>query len=315
MSRNSQNMMTPSSPRTWWQRVLPFTVISASSLVASGLLAGDPTISTTTTMTADTLSDSTRYGMFGWLDHRSQYGLGVFPEPFMVDDSDLEVNEVRFDWLFTHQVGEISDHVLTAEIEKGFGNLTLEVEVPFEFSNGPGSVQRGFDNIDLGARYPIYQYVSRDGFIDSTFGVAFEVGIPMHTVFSKNAELVPKIFNDLKIGNFTMQAIIGDSNLTGPGPDGGLNTLEYGFVFGYAFQHPMQGVEQFIPVFELSGETELNHDDPGHNSLVGNIAFRLNLKAIGRIQPRLGIGYVFPMDSGARQDLRSGLFTSLVFEY
>lgn len=43
----------------------------------------------------------TRYGLFNGLNHRSDYGQGVFPEPFLVDDSDLEQNEARLDWLHT----------------------------------------------------------------------------------------------------------------------------------------------------------------------------------------------------------------------
>src|ERR1035437_4920651 len=37
----------------------------------------------------------TRYGLFNLLDHRSTYGEGVFPEPFLVDDSVLEDDEDR----------------------------------------------------------------------------------------------------------------------------------------------------------------------------------------------------------------------------
>ena len=72
---------------------------------------------------------------------------------------------------------------------------------------------------------------------------------------------------------------------------------------------------QFIPVFELIGETELNKADPGRNSLTGNAGFRVNLKTVGQIQPRLGLGYVFPIDNGAREDMHWGVITSLVFEY
>jgi hypothetical protein len=78
---------------------------------------------------------------------------------------------------------------------------------------------------------------------------------------------------------------------------------------------PLPGIEQFIPMFELSGETELNQANPGHNSLEANACFRVNLKPIGRVQPRLGLGYVFPVDDGARQDLQHGIFSSFVFEY
>jgi hypothetical protein len=193
------------------------------------------------------------------------------------------------------------------------------VEVPYEQNVDGNDIEAGVANIDVGARLPIYQYVSSNGLIDSTFGVGFEVGIPTNSSVSKNGELVPKFFNDLKLGNhFTLQSVFGYSTLIGPGEDGGLQTFEYGFVLGYTIQHrelPIPGVQQLIPMLELSGETELNHADFHHNSLVGDIGFRVNLKAIGRVQPRLGAAFVFPVDKGAREDLNWGLITSLVFEY
>jgi hypothetical protein len=196
--------------------------------------------------------------------------------------------------------------------------LTLELEVPWERDREDDVTTEGFANIDLGARVPFYQYVSSGGLLDTTFGVAVEVGIPTQSAVSKNTELVPKVFNDLKVGNFTLQSILGYSTLYGPGDEGGLQTFEYGGVFGYTIDHkhlPLPGVLQLIPVFELSGETELNKDSPGRNSMIGNAAIRLNLKAIGRIQPRLGVGFVFPINQTAREDVHCGIFTSLVFEY
>ena len=275
-----------------------------------------------------TSSGDTRYGLFGLLDHRSQYGQGAFPEPFLVDDSDEEINEARLDWLHTEGHGEVSN-VVTAEVEKGFGVVTLEVEVPYEhdkelvFDPNTGqnthNTDEGIGNIDLGARAPFYQYVSDDSFFDLTLGTAIEVGIPTNSVVSKNTEVVPKLFGDLVLGDHvTVQAIIGWSKLFGGGDDGGLETFEYGFVFGYTIPHkelPIPGVEQLIPVFELSGGTALNKEDAGVNSLLGNAAVRVNLKAIGGIQPRLGVGYVFPIDDGARDDFKWGVVTSLVFEY
>jgi hypothetical protein len=261
---------------------------------------------------------STRYGLFDLLDSRSQYGQGVFPEPFIVDDSDLEVNEARLDILHT-KIGSQHSDLLTAEIEKGFGVLTLELEVPYQWDLTNGQRQQGFNNIDLGARIPVYEYVSTSGFVDSTFGVAFEAGIPTNSTLSKNGELVPKVFNDLLLGeHFTVQSILGYSTLVGPGEDGGLQTFEYGFVFGYTIQHeqlPIPGVLQVIPVFELLGETGLNHGQRGDTSIEGDAAVRVNLKTIGRVQPRLGVGYVFPIDNNAQLDLHWGIVTSLVFEY
>jgi hypothetical protein len=253
-----------------------------------------------------------RYGLFDLLDHRSTYGSGAFPEPFLNDDSDLEVNEARLDWLHTGGAHEQGD-LITAEIEKGFGPLTLEIEVPFERDWSEGHASEGMANIDLGARVPFFQSVSPDGGFDTTFGVAVELGIPTHSSVSRDTEFVPKLFNDTKIGNFTLQTIVGYSTLWGVGDDGGLQTLEYGFTAGYAFQKPLTGVQQFIPIFELIGEKEINHDQA--NSILGNAGFRVNLRAWGRIQPRLGAGYVFPMNAAAHEDVHGGVIVSLVFEY
>jgi hypothetical protein len=261
----------------------------------------------------------TRYGLFDLLDSRSQYGQGIFPEPFLVDDSDYEINEARLDLLHT-KIGSQHSDLVRAEIEKGFfGVLTLELELPYEADLTNGQRQQGFNNINLGARIPVYQYVSDNDFVDSTFGVAFEAGIPTNSTLSKNGELVPKVFNDLRLGeHFTLQSILGYSTLVGPGEDGGLQTFEYGFVFGYTIQHeqlPIPNVLQVIPVFELLGETELNHRQKGVTSLEGDAAVRVDLKTIAGVQPRLGIGYVFPIDNNARRDLHWGIVTSLVFEY
>ncbi len=290
--------------------------LSATTFIRAGSISSDQAASSS--ITESNRSASTRYGLFDLLDHRSAYGQGLFPEPFLVDDSDLEVNEARLDWLHTKRNDQHSD-LVKAEVEKGFGLLTLELEVPLERDVSAGSRSEGVGNISVGARYPVYQYVSDNGFVDSTFGAGLEVGIPVDSSVSKNAELVPKIFNDLRLGDhFTLQSVLGYSTLFGGGADGGLQKFEYGFVFGYTIQHdelPVPGLQQLIPVVELKGETELNHADRGHNSLLANTGFRANLKAVGQVQPRLGFGFVFPIDRGARQAVHWGLITSLVFDY
>jgi hypothetical protein len=259
----------------------------------------------------------TRYGVFGWLDHRSEYGQGVFPEPFLVDDSDLEPAEARLDWLHTAAGSQQSDEA-KVEAEKGFGVVTLELEVPFERQVSPDGISQGLGNIDVGIRCPFYQFVATDGFIDSTLGIAAEVGIPTGSEVSWNTELVPKLFNDLKIGDITLQSVFGYSTLFGPSPDGGLQAFEYGFVFGYTLPHrilPLPAVQELIPIFELIGETELNTDNPGQNSVLGIAGFRLNLKAVGQMQPRPGVGFVFPINEVARNDTHGGVILSLVFQF
>ena len=271
----------------------------------------------------------TRYGPFGLLDSRSQYGKGLYPEPFIVDDTDLEVNELRFDW--THRGGHGQNaNVMRAEFEKGFGLLTLELEIPYEYDTANAydpslgrtqhSRAQGFDNINVGGRLPFYQYVSTDEIIDTTFGVALEVGIPSNSPLGKNAEIVPKIFNDTHIGDhFTVQSILGYSFLRGSADGGGGEQhLEYGIVFGWTIPHdelPIPGVEQLIPMFEMRGDTLFNTHQGGSNSVTGDVAFRANLHSVGPIQPRLGLGLVLPLDQGARNDFRWGVYTSLVVEF
>ncbi len=308
-------------------RLLQANIFQVFALVIAVMLLARPRFSAAAEALPSGVT-STRTGPLNLLDSRSTYGVGVFPEPFLVDDSDAEVNELRLDWFHAEGKGTVSDSG-TAEIEKGFGLITLEVEVPYEsdessfFNPGTGRTGRdrihGFDNVDLGARAPFYQFVSSNGWLDTTFGAAVEVGVPTNSPVSKNAELVPKIFNDTRLGeHITIQSIFGYSILYGSGDDGGSHTFEYGFDFGYTIDRqdlPLPGIESLIPVFEMSGETALNHDDAGHNALLGNAAIRANLRSLGTFQPRLGVGYVFPMDAGAREDLRWGIYTSLVFEY
>ncbi len=293
-------------------------MLSATALAQAAATADGQMVSPVATANPPATSD-TRFGLFNGLDHRSSYGQGIFPEPFLVDDSNLEQDEARLDWLHTEADAQQSDEA-KVEVEKGFGNLTLEIEVPYERDAANGeSTQEGIANIDLGARYPLYQYVAANGSFDTTFGTALEVGVPVNSAVSKNTELVPKVFNDLRVGeHFTLQSIFGYSTLFGGGDEGGAQVFESGLDFGYTIPHsqlPMPGVLQFIPMFELVGETAMNHDDSGQTSLLGNACFRVNLNTIGRVQPRLGLGYVFPMNNNARADVHWGIVTSLVFEY
>ncbi|HET6246196.1 MAG TPA: hypothetical protein VFE47_00710 [Tepidisphaeraceae bacterium] len=280
--------------------------------------------------TADdaTAPADSRYGPFGLLDSRSLYGKGVFPEPFIVDDSDGEVNEFRIDW--SHQGGKGQNlNVTTVELEHGNGLWTLELEVPYEYDTSntydpaTGLVDhsrvQGFDNINPGARMPFYQYVTSDEFVDTTFGAAIEVGVPSNSPLGKNTEIVPKIFNDTRIGeHFTMQSIIGWSFLRGSqASGGGEQHLEYGLTLGWTIPHnelPLPYVQDFIPVFEIQGETLMNTHAGGEDDIVANFAFRANLFSIGRIQPRLGVGYLLPLDK-AKGDFDWGIYTSLVFEF
>jgi hypothetical protein len=258
------------------------------------------------------------YGFLNWIDPRSAYNHEFFPQPLLVDDTGLEDGEIEFSYLHTKANEQHSDTV-TAEVQKSFGLLTFELGVPYEREGDSDDSSKGIGNINLEARYPLYQFVSPNEFIDTTLGAAMEVGMPVNTMVSKNAELDPEMFDDLKIGkHFSIQTVLGYDTLFGSGDQGGLQSFEYSFAFGYTIlrhEMPLPGVQQLTPLFELIGETGLNKDEAGQNSLLGSAGFRLDLKPIGDVQPSLGLGYVFPIDSGARQEVHWGIATSLVFEF
>jgi hypothetical protein len=286
------------------------------SLLALPSFAGAGTGAFSDSSNPPSSTANTRYGPFGVLDSRSQYGLGVIPEPFLVDDSDLEVNEFRLDILDTRSGARHGD-LFKTELEKGFGQVTVELELLYERDVSAGVVSAGVNSVNPGARLPIYQFVS--DFVDTTVGVGAEVALPVNTSRSKNTEVVPKVFDDLIVGeHFTLQSIFGYSTLFGPGPDRKTQHFESGFVFGYAFQHkelPLPGVQQFIPMFELKGETAINKRAAGRTGLLGDVGFRTNLKAVHGVQPRLGMGFVFPINDLARRDQHWGTITSLVFDF
>jgi len=237
----------------------------------------------------------------------------------LLDDTGLEPDgELELNSLNTRANAQHSD-TYTVESQKSFGMLTLELGVSYEHYSDSDDTSQGVGNINLGARYPLYQFVSATGFFDTTLGVGLEAGIPVNSAVSQNTELNPKVFDDVKLGeHFSLQSVLGYDTLLGGGDNGGQQTFEYGFAFGYAVSQgelSLPGIQQFTPLFELSGETGLNNGEAGQNSLLGSIGFRADLKPIGDVQPSLGLGFVFPMDSGARAEVHWGIATSVTLEF
>jgi hypothetical protein len=270
------------------------------------------------TATNSPASKIPHYGFLNWLDPQSAYNQEFFPQPLLVDDTGLEDGEVEFSYLHT-KAGDQHADAITVEVQKSFGLLTFELGVPYEWVGDSDDSAKGIGNINLEARYPLYQFVSAGGFFDTTLGAAMEAGIPVNTVVSKNAELDPEIFNDLKLGrHFSIQTVLGYGTTFGSGDEGGLQSFEYGFAFGYTMSHremQLPGVQQFTPLVELTGETGLNKGESGQNSLLGTIGFRVDLKRLGDVQPSIGLGYVFPVDSGAREEVHWGIASNLTFEF
>jgi hypothetical protein len=121
----------------------------------------------------------------------------------------------------------------------------------------------------------------------------------------------------LRIGDhFGLQTHAGYSTLFGDDVNN-LQTLEYSADFSYnidATQIPLpHQVLALVPIFELAGERPLNHGDFNDN-LTGVLGGRINLENLGPASPRLSVGYIFPIDKGARDDFSWGVVVSFVFD-
>ncbi len=263
--------------------------------------------------------DTSGSGPFDWLDPQSAYNREFFPQPLLVDDTSLEKDgELELSSLHT-AVGSQHSDTFGAEIQKSIGLLTLEIGVPYQRNVDDDGVAQGVGSIDLGARYPIHQFIAANGRFDNTIGIGIELGIPVNSAVSLNTELEPKVFDDLKIGEqFSIQTVLGYSTLFGGGGNGGQETFNYGLAFAYAFPHsrlPLPGVQVLTPLVEIVGEKGLNEDQSSQNNLLGSVGFRLDLKSLGELQPSLGLGYVFPFDNAAQSEVHWGILTSLIFEF
>lgn len=256
--------------------------------------------------------------MLGLLDDRSTYGTFWFPEPLSGPEMDVD-RELRVDFFHGEGHGHRQDQVV-GEFEYAIGLLTLEVEVPYERQVENGDTTDGLGSIELAARHPIFQYVAADGSWDYTLVAGLEVAIPTGSDVSKDTEIVPKLGQLIRIGkHVSVQATVGYSFLIGP-EEGGTNTIEYSAALGYDIDRqtlPLPGIEHLIPLFEINGDNVAEGPDSGQNALFGTVGVRFNFKSIDGLpaQPRLGVGYVFPLDQGAREELRWGIITSLIFEY
>jgi hypothetical protein len=264
-------------------------------------------------------SQNSRFGLFDTLDHRSGYYQDSFPQPLLLDDTSLEPEgELELDYLHT-AAGDQRADIGGAEIQKSFGVATFELEVPYEHFSDSDDAASGIGNIELNSRCPVYQYVSATGLFDTTTGVGLDVGIPVNSQVSKNTELEPAVFDDLKVGHhFTIQTILGYDKLFGGGDDGGSEEFEYGLAFAWAVPHaqlPIPGIQRISPLFELDGELGLNEDETGQNNVLGSAGVRVDFQPIGDLDSSVGLGYVFPISSVAREEVHWGIAANFTVEF
>jgi hypothetical protein len=289
------------------------------------LMCGTPAL-----LLADADDTTTAYApgseLFKTLNYRSKYYADWFPEPFRVEDTAID-NELRFDWEHDQGRGSVGN-TETFEIQKSFNIFTFELQVPYSATTGAIAADgddaavshssAGFANVELGARLPLFQYVSKTGLIDNSVGFNFEAGIPTNSVLGKNAEISPGLFDDLGIGNrFSVQTLFTFTHTFGT-VQTGRASFQYGLAFGYAIEDEdfrIPHVERLIPSVELVGNTALDGANAGHNALTGTAGVRAEFKPIAGLQPSFGVGYIFPIDGGGRDEIRWGGIVSLTLEF
>lgn len=261
--------------------------------------------------------EESRYGLFNLLDSRSKYNTNWFPEPLNTDEMDAD-QELRLNYAHYEKRGFQSDEA-EAEIELTFGQLTLELEVPYEHEreSEDGEIDNadGVGAIELSARHPFFQYVSRSGWFDYTLGGNVELAIASGSDVSKNSEVVAGLFQTMGFGDhLNLQTRVAYSRLLGPGDANGEAVLEYAGVLGYNIELP-EPFFRVTPIFEIDGETGLNHGESGTTFLDGVVGFNLAFDAINVGQPKLLMGYVFPLNDNARDEFDWGVVCDALIEF
>ena len=282
-------------------------------------------VAPSTTTSPTEAGTSSRY-FLGLLDHRSLYGGDFFHDPIIGPELDSE-RQLELDYTHGENHGSQDD-----EVDAGFewnvvGQLSVAGEIGWDWEHqasaeggddgqddSPGRAN-GFENVDLAAYHPIFQFVSSDNLIDYTAVIRLDVDIPTRTAVSGNdAQLTPYLGHLLRIGDHvSLEAWTGPQITIAPRQT---NQLIYGASLGYELPHqqlPLPLTDKLTPIFELDGQTPFSSN--GQDALFGVAGFEIDFHSADDPQPQLEIGYQFPMDEGARNQLRWGIITELILDF
>lgn len=275
-------------------------------------------------VTQSTSPSSPRY-FLGLLDTRSSYGTDFFPDLFLGPEFDRD-NQLEVDYLHGEASGAQNNEI-DAEFEwNPIGELTVagefgwESEHQFITDGGDGDdaeneTQTGFENVDLAIFHPIFQFVSPNRFFDDTLVARLDVAVPTRTPASgDDVQLTPYLGDLLRLGDhLSVEAWAGGQFPIAPDQT---TQLIYGANLAWKFPHDqlhIPFVDVFTPMFELDGQRPMS--GPADDALFGVVGFNVAFPGADDIQPRLGIGYQFPMDQGARTQLRWGVILQLFVDF
>jgi hypothetical protein len=268
---------------------------------------------------------SSRY-FFGLLDNRSSYGKDFFPDAFLGPEFDAE-QQLELDYLHGEKPGVQNDEVDAGVQWNVIGQLSVAAEFGWDshHQDGPADTAAsdgaeqdggtGWESLDLAVYHPIFQYVTPDNLLDYTAVARLDVGIPTRTPASGNdVQLTPYLGHLLRLGDhISVEAWTGSQFTIAPHQT---TQLIYGASFGYQISHnqfPVPSTQTIIPVFELDGQLPFSGN--GEDALFGVAGINVNLNPIDEAQPTLQLGYQFPLDQGARDQLRWGILANVLFEF
>jgi hypothetical protein len=268
---------------------------------------------------------SDRY-FFDLLDHRSSYGNDFFPDPFIGPEFDSE-RQIELDYLHGEKHG-IRDNEIDAGFQWNvFGQTTIAGEFGWESehhiplhsgadgeSDEPGN-SNGLENVDLAIYHPLFQYISKSALLDYTAAARLDLAIPTRTpVSGTDLQLTPFLGHMLRIGDhMSLEAWTGVQFTIAPHQT---DQLIYGLSLGYQLFHeqlPLPFTEKLTPILELDGQSPLSSQ--GQDALFGVAGVELTFARVGGLNPHLEIGYQFPLDQGARDELQWGIITELFLEF
>jgi hypothetical protein len=288
------------------------------------LLDDDDDVRPTPAAALSPTQSSNRY-FFGLLDHRSSYGQDFFPDPFIGPEFDSE-QQIELDYLHSENHGTRED-----EIDAGFewnvvGQLTIAGEFGWDSEHQPQNIgenedsddgpanSSGFENVDLAIYHPLFEYVSNSSQFDYTAVARLDVGIPTRTpVSGTDVQLAPYLAQLLRLGaHASLQAWTGSQFTIGPDQH---TQFIYGALLGYELPHgdfPLPLTEKITPLLELDGQTPFSGN--AQDALFGAAGVDINFKSTGELHPAIEIGFQFPLDQGARDQLQWGVLAEFRLE-
>lgn len=172
----------------------------------------------------------------------------------------------------------------------------------------------GFENVDLAIYHPIFQWVAEDDSFDYTACLRLDFGIPTRTrASSRDLQLTPYLGQLLRLGrHISIEAWTGGAFSLAPHQR---DPFIYGVSVGYEIiqeQLPLPLMEKLTPIVELGGQTPFS--SRGQDVLFGFSGFDFHFRSVGALDPHIEVGYQFPLDQGARDQLRWGIVTQLFLE-